>query len=107
MKNGDIFSGTPCTFHQNFVIVTLWFFDFYIENKMCRLMSGSYYCHLIMLKRDFKNNFFSRLVIAYDEENVTNILNSAPPCLKVIVTIKDIKPRLVEEATNLGLKIVR
>ena len=38
---------------------------------------------------------------------MTNILNSAPPCLKVIVTIKDVKPRIVEEATNLGLSIVR
>ena len=45
--------------------------------------------------------------VAYDEENVTSILNSAPPCLKVIVTIKDIKPRIVEEASSLGLKIVR
>ena len=48
-----------------------------------------------------------RLVIAHDEESLTNILNSAPPCLKVIVTIKDVKPRIVEEATSLGLKIVR
>ena len=48
-----------------------------------------------------------RLIIAHDEDNVTNILNSAPPCLKVIVTIKDVKPRIVEEATSLGLKIVR
>ena len=48
-----------------------------------------------------------RLVIAQDEESLTNILNSAPPCLKVIVTIKDVKPRIVEEATSLGLKIVR
>lgn len=48
-----------------------------------------------------------RLIIAFDEDNVTNILNSAPPCLKVIVTIKDVKPRIVEEATSLGLKIVR
>ena len=48
-----------------------------------------------------------RLIIAFDEENVTNILTSAPPCLKVIVTIKDVKPRIVEEATSLGLKIVR
>ena len=38
---------------------------------------------------------------------MTNILNSAPPCLKVIVTIKDVKPRIVEEATTLGLSIVR
>ena len=51
--------------------------------------------------------FFVRLIVAYDEENVTNILNSAPPCLKVIVTIKDVKPRIVEEASSLGLKIVR
>ena len=50
---------------------------------------------------------FDRLIIAYDEDNVTNILNSAPPCLKVIVTIKDVKPRIVEEATNLGLSILR
>ena len=50
---------------------------------------------------------FYRLIIAYDEDNVTNILNSAPPCLKVIVTIKDVKPRIVEEATNLGLSILR
>ena len=49
----------------------------------------------------------SRLIIAHDEDSVTNILNSAPPCLKVIVTIKDVKPRIVEEATSLGLKIVR
>jgi len=48
-----------------------------------------------------------RLIIAHDEDSVTNILNSAPPCLKVIVTIKDVKPRIVEEATSLGLKIVR
>ena len=47
------------------------------------------------------------MIVAYDEDNVTNILNSAPPCLKVIVTIKDVKPRIVEEATNLGLSIVR
>ena len=51
--------------------------------------------------------YSSRLIVAYDEDNVTNILNSAPPCLKVIVTIKDVKPRIVEEATNLGLSIVR
>jgi len=48
-----------------------------------------------------------RIVVAYDEDNVKNILDSAPPCLKVIVTVRDIKPRMVEEADSLGLKIVR
>ena len=48
-----------------------------------------------------------RVVVAYDEDNVKNILDSAPPCLKVIVTVKDIRPRMVEEADSVGLKIVR
>ena len=48
-----------------------------------------------------------RLIVAFDEENVLNILNSAPPCLKVIVTIRDVRGSTVEEATSVGLKIVR
>ena len=38
-----------------------------------------------------------RLVVAFDEVNVRNILDSSQPCLKVIVTVRDVKPRLVEE----------
>ena len=37
-----------------------------------------------------------RLVVAFDEVNVRNILDSSQPCLKVIVTVRDVKPRLVE-----------
>ena len=48
-----------------------------------------------------------RLIVAYDEINVKNILDSAHTCLKVIVTVEDINPRLVEEADGLGIKIVR
>ena len=48
-----------------------------------------------------------KIVVAFDEENVKNILDSVPPCLKVIVTVRDIRPRMVEEADSLGLKIVR
>jgi len=48
-----------------------------------------------------------RIIVAFDEVNVRNILSSAPPCLKVIVTVRDVKPRLVEEAGTLGLKVVR
>ena len=48
-----------------------------------------------------------RIVVAFDEVNVKNILDSAPPCLKVIVTVRDVKPRMVEEADSLGIKIVR
>ena len=36
-----------------------------------------------------------------------SILSSAPACLKVIVTVRDVKPRLVEEADSLGIKVVR
>ena len=48
-----------------------------------------------------------RLVVAFDEVNVRNILDSSQPCLKVIVTVRDVQPRLVEEADSLGIKIVR
>jgi len=48
-----------------------------------------------------------RIVVAYDEVNVRNVLDSAQVCLKVIVTVKDVNPRLVEEADSLGIKIVR
>jgi len=48
-----------------------------------------------------------RIVVAFDEANVRSILTSAPSCLKVIVTVRDVKPRLVEEADSLGLKVVR
>eukprot|EP00092_Neocalanus_flemingeri_P012319 GFUD01013279.1.p1 GENE.GFUD01013279.1~~GFUD01013279.1.p1 ORF type:complete len:666 (+),score=116.54 GFUD01013279.1:120-2117(+) len=48
-----------------------------------------------------------RIIVAFDEVNVKNILDSAPPCLKVIVTVRDVKPRMVEEADSLGIKIVR
>ena len=48
-----------------------------------------------------------RLVVAFDEVNVRNILDSSQPCLKVIVTVRDVKPKLVEEADSLGIKIVR
>ena len=48
-----------------------------------------------------------RLIVAFDEVNVRNVLDSAQDCLKVIVTVKDVQPRLVEEADSLGIKIVR
>ena len=48
-----------------------------------------------------------RVIVAHDEINVKNILDSAQACLKVIVTVEDINPRLVEEADGLGIKIVR
>jgi len=48
-----------------------------------------------------------RIVVAFDELNVKNILDSAPPCLKVIVTVRDIRPKMVEEADSLDIKIVR
>ena len=48
-----------------------------------------------------------RLIVAYDEVNVRNILDSAQDSLKVIVTVNDVNPRLVEEADGLGIKIVR
>lgn len=48
-----------------------------------------------------------RIVVAFDEANVRNTLSSAPACLKVIVTVRDVKPRLVEEAGGLGIKVVR
>lgn len=48
-----------------------------------------------------------RIVVAFDEANVRSILSSAPACLKVIVTVRDVKPRLVAEADSLGLKVVR
>ena len=48
-----------------------------------------------------------RLIMAFDEVNVRNVLESAQDCLKVIVTVKDVQPRLVEEADSLGIKIVR
>ena len=48
-----------------------------------------------------------RVVVAFDEVNVRNILDSSQPCLKVIVTVRDVKPRLVEEADSLSIKIVR
>merc|ERR1712013_364281 len=48
-----------------------------------------------------------RIVVAFDEMNVKNILDSAPPCLKVIVTVKDVRPKMVEEADSLDIKIVR
>ena len=48
-----------------------------------------------------------RIIVAFDELNVKNILDSAPPCLKVIVTVRDVKPRMVQEADSLGIKIVR
>jgi len=48
-----------------------------------------------------------RIVVAFDEVNVKHILDSAPPCLKVIVTVRDIRPKMVEEADSLDIKIVR
>ena len=48
-----------------------------------------------------------RLIVAYDEFSVRNILDSAQDSLKVIVTVVDVSPRLVEEADGLGIKIVR
>ena len=48
-----------------------------------------------------------RLIVAYDEFSVRNILDSAQESLKVIVTVVDVSPRLVEEADGLGIKIVR
>ena len=48
-----------------------------------------------------------RLIVAYDEVSVRNILDSAQDSLKVIVTVVDVSPRLVEEADGLGIKIVR
>jgi len=48
-----------------------------------------------------------KIIVAYDEFNVRNILDSTQECLKVIVTVQDVNPRLVEEADNLGIKIVR
>ena len=41
------------------------------------------------------------------QSNLRSILSSAPACLKVIVTVRDVKPRLVEEADSLGIKVVR
>ena len=41
------------------------------------------------------------------QSNLRSILSSAPACLKVIVTVRDVKPRLVEEADTLGIKVVR
>ena len=41
------------------------------------------------------------------QANLRSILSSAPACLKVIVTVRDVKPRLVEEADSLGIKVVR
>jgi len=48
-----------------------------------------------------------RIIVAFDESNLRSILSSAPACLKVIVTVRDVKPRLVEEADSLGIKVVR
>ena len=53
------------------------------------------------------SNCEMRIVVAFDELNVKNILDSAPPCLKVIVTVRDIRPKMVEEADSLDIKIVR
>ncbi|XP_023346235.1 long-chain-fatty-acid--CoA ligase 1 [Eurytemora carolleeae] len=49
-----------------------------------------------------------RVVIVYNEENAKNVLDSnPPPCLKVLITIKDIRPRVVEEADTMGIKVLR
>jgi len=49
-----------------------------------------------------------RVVVLYDEESAKNLLDSNPPsCLKVVITIKDIRPRLVEEADAKGIKVLR
>merc|ERR1712107_572523 len=34
-----------------------------------------------------------RIIVAFDESNLRSILSSAPACLKVIVTVRDVKPR--------------
>jgi len=49
-----------------------------------------------------------RVVVVYNEENVKSILESNPPAsLKAVITIKDIRPRLVEEADARGIKVLR
>lgn len=49
-----------------------------------------------------------RVVVVFNEENVVNLLDSSPPpCLKVVITVRDIRPRLVEEADARGIKVVR
>jgi len=49
-----------------------------------------------------------RVVILYNEESAVNFLDSEPPkCLKVIITIRDIRPRIVEEIIKKGIKVLR
>jgi len=48
-----------------------------------------------------------RVVVAQDEAAVRAVLASSPPCLKLIVTVRDARPAAVEEADSLGVKVVR
>jgi len=49
-----------------------------------------------------------RVVVVYNEDSTKSLLESDPPTsLKVIITIKDIRPRLVEEAGKKGIKVLR
>ena len=48
-----------------------------------------------------------RIVVALDELNVKNILDCNSSCLKVIVTVRYIRPKMVERTVFSVIKIVR
>ena len=76
---------------------------------------SSWLCHLRVRNENhsclWRGNFIvtkTRVVCKMwkTQSNLRSILSSAPACLKVIVTVRDVKPRLVEEADSLGIKVV-